>query len=125
MAPLDLLGRLLLLVLRLLHDEGYGFVKAVIALLWALSNLENAFIDESQLFIDCLLRLILLRESSIQVPLVLHTQRVLREFLLRFGVCRRGPVLLILRQELLYGLDQQLFLFRSRLLVRGCKGAEI
>ena len=94
-------------------------------MLWALSNLENAFIDESQLFIDCLLRLILLRESSIQVPLVLHTQRVLREFLLRFGVRRRGPVLLILRQELLYGLDQQLFLFRCRLLVRGCKGAEI
>ena len=95
----------MLFVLRLRHDERYGFVKAIIALLWALSNLENAFIDKSQFLIDRLLRLILLREPSIQVSLVLHTQRVLREFLLRLGVRRRRPVLLILRQELLYGLD--------------------
>ena len=95
----------MLFVLRLRHDERYGFVKAIIALLWALSNLENAFIDKSQFLIDCLLRLILLREPSIQVSLVLHTQRVLREFLLRLGVRRRRPVLLILRQELLNGLD--------------------
>ena len=95
----------MLLALRLLHDEGYGFVKAVIALLWALSNFENALIDKSQFLIDGLLRLILLRESSIQVSLVLHTQRVLGEFLLRLGVGRRRPVLLVLRQELLYGLD--------------------
>ena len=65
----------------LLEDERDGFVNAIVALLRALPNFKYALIYHSQLFIDCMLGLVLLREPCFQVSLVLHAERVLWELL--------------------------------------------
>ena len=65
----------------LLEDERDGLVNAIVALLRALSNFKYALINHSQLFIDCMLGLVLLRKSCFQVSLILHAERVLWELL--------------------------------------------